>query len=538
MPPMQSRFLFLPSLALAAAVYLVPTDARACGGCIYGAPTAADASVQQNPSVVTDHRMVLAIDPEMTTLWDQIEYAGEPENFAWVLPIRGAVTVGLGSDAFIDGLDKKTAPRIVGPQVFCNPPPQPSFGGGGGGGNTTDYDYGSSASCACGAMSGEDSAEYAPSSTSVDTGTAGADGGLDIPDEGVVITERKAVGPYETVQIHGDGAESILGWLRRNKYVIPTEVEPVLNKYIGEKFDFLAVRLAPSADVHAMKPIRVSWKGAFPMLPLRMVAAGVGDSVGIKLFVIGDGRWKTKNFATFTISNDDLIWDFTIGRSNYTTLRADKAGLQDLHAFALESSINMNAYEVPGKDPDAPDGGLNMSDGAGEASETSEVSDGESSEAATDAASDVEADAVADAPAETSVDAAGLPPMIPATASDTDVAFGKKSFRRVTRLRADLPKRHLNVDLELEADDDQAVIDTTRRVIRQKGAETLCPFGVASVNLNTTSAALKRAEVDGKPQSAACNVGETRSSLKLPMLAIFGLAGVGLVRILRRKRSG
>ena len=511
---MSPRFLLAPLLAVAG-LFFVPTDARACGGCIYG-PTPADAGTTQNPSVVTDHRMVLSIDPEATTLWDQIEYAGDPDNFAWVLPIRGAVVVGLGSDAFIDGLDKKTQPTILGPQVFCNAPPQQNFGGGG-------NDYSSSSSCGCFGSADMEASDLA-ASASVDTGVSGIDVG--IPDEGVVITDRRAVGPYETVQIHGDDSESILGWLRRNKYVIPASIEPVINKYIAEKFDFLAVRLAPSTDVHAMKPIRVSWRGATPMLPLRMVAAGVGESVGIKLFVIGDGRWRTKNFASYTINNADLVWDFKESRSNYSKLRADKAGLQDLHAFALETSIELYGTDVPSRDPD--DGGLNMADAAGEASET----------AVGDASEEVAADA-ADAP---SADAppgydGGAPPMISPTESDVSVAFGKKLYRRVTRLRADLPLRHLNVDLELEADDDQSMVPVRRPVPKYINGEKLCQFGISSVQYASVSSPLTPAEGEKpRPTAAACTVGERRSPLRLPAMALFGVAGVALLRVVRRRR--
>ncbi|HSO40819.1 MAG TPA: hypothetical protein VLT33_50180, partial [Labilithrix sp.] len=50
-------------------------EALACGGCFHEAPT------QQKPvvesSVVSDHRMVLALAPQQTILWDQIRYTGD-----------------------------------------------------------------------------------------------------------------------------------------------------------------------------------------------------------------------------------------------------------------------------------------------------------------------------------------------------------------------------------------------------------------------------------------------------------------------------
>jgi hypothetical protein len=233
-------------LSVLSVVSLSPIDAEACGGCLYpGPPTEADAgSTTQTPTVVTDHRMVVSLNAQGTTLWDQLEYAGDPEEFAWVLPIQGAVVVGLGSDAFIDALDRKTQPTILGPRVRCNPPPM-----NGGGGFPAGDDYGGSSSFGCGCF-GSSSADTAAAPMAADAGSTGVGNTLDPPDEGVIISDRSVVGPYETVQIHGDDTESILGWLRRNKFVIPKEVEPILTKYVAEKFDFLAVRLRPGVGVH------------------------------------------------------------------------------------------------------------------------------------------------------------------------------------------------------------------------------------------------------------------------------------------------
>ena len=65
---------------------LLESEALACGGCF--APP-------ENPTVVTDHRMILSVSKAQTTLYDQIRYQGDPGSFAWVLPIAGTVEVGV-----------------------------------------------------------------------------------------------------------------------------------------------------------------------------------------------------------------------------------------------------------------------------------------------------------------------------------------------------------------------------------------------------------------------------------------------------------
>src|ERR1700679_4353064 len=82
-------------------------DARACGGCFHGP--------SQNGDVITDHRMIFSVSPQQTTLYDEIEYQGNPASFAWVLPIHGQVQVGLSSDIVFSALDTVTAPTIIAP---------------------------------------------------------------------------------------------------------------------------------------------------------------------------------------------------------------------------------------------------------------------------------------------------------------------------------------------------------------------------------------------------------------------------------------
>ena len=60
------------AIAIAAlSVVVHERDSRACGGCF----------VPPGPNTqVTAHRMAFAVSPRRTILWDQIQYAGEPEE--------------------------------------------------------------------------------------------------------------------------------------------------------------------------------------------------------------------------------------------------------------------------------------------------------------------------------------------------------------------------------------------------------------------------------------------------------------------------
>jgi hypothetical protein len=231
--------------------------------------------------------MLLSVSPTQSTLYDQIEYSGTPSSFAWVLPIHGTVTVGLSADVLFDSIDAMTATQINPPPQDCPGPPASCLGNGpsAGGGLAEAAD--------AGAVLG-----------------------------GVTVTKQQNVGPYETVQLSSTSATALNDWLAQNGFVIPAAVTPVLDAYVSEGFNFLAMKLLPNQGVQAMRPVRVTSAGASLSLPLRMASIGTGATVGITIWVVSDGRYEPQNFPFFHIDDSQLVWDWSTSSSNYTTLRA------------------------------------------------------------------------------------------------------------------------------------------------------------------------------------------------------------------------
>lgn len=260
----------------AASVLAAPRPARACGGCFHP-PT--------QVTVVTDHRMAFSVSPQQTVLWDQIEYSGNPQDFAWVLPVMAGAQVQLSHDQFFAALDALSDPVITGPAPQC--------GGGGGG-----------VGC-MGTSSSNSGAAF--------NATAGGGSGVQVVSQGVV-------GPYDTVTLHSTDPNALYDWLNVNSYVVPDSMRPVIDAYVAGGFDFLALRLAPGQGVQAMQPVRVVFPGASLTLPLRMVAAGAGANLGITLYVIGEGRYEAQNFPNATFDDSKLVWLHTQNISNYEPL--------------------------------------------------------------------------------------------------------------------------------------------------------------------------------------------------------------------------
>ena len=256
---------------LAGSLLLRETDASACGGCF---------ALPSENTEITSERMIVSISQTQLTLYDEIQYSGNPSNFAWVLPITGQVTVGLSSDALFQEIDQLTAVTVSAPPVTCGCPPPYTSG-----------------------------AAFTSSSSS-----GAADGG-------VTVISQTVVGPYQTVQLSSTNPTALTDWLTMNGYNIPADTQPVIAEYVNEGFDFLALKLLPGKGVSSMQPVRVTTPGASPSLPLRMVAVGAGVTVPITFFVVAEGRYAPTNFPSFTLDPSKLVWDFSTESSNYSVLR-------------------------------------------------------------------------------------------------------------------------------------------------------------------------------------------------------------------------
>jgi hypothetical protein len=286
---------------LAAVTVAGERQASACGGC-FTPPS-------QGVTDITDERMLLAVSPTQSTLYDQIKYSGSPSNFAWVLPIKGTVQVGLSADVLFDSIAALTQTQIYPPQISC-PAPNCNFGGGFSGNF---------------ALAADGAAAAAPS---------------------VQVLVSQNVGPYQTVQLRSTDGTALDNWLAANGYNIPTAVQPILAAYNAEGFDFLAMKLLPGQGVQSMRPVRVTTPGASLSLPLRMASIGTGAITGITIWVVADGRYEPMNFPFFQIDDADLVWDFSISSSNYTTLRTQHEADLKNAGWEIESSLNLNEQSI------------------------------------------------------------------------------------------------------------------------------------------------------------------------------------------------
>ena len=382
-------------VALAAVVGASAGEAQACGGC-FAPPGAAQ--------VVTDHRMVLSLARAQTTLWDQFQYSGSPEDFSWILPIRYTATtrVELASDDFLTLLTNVLVPAMNRPA----PPPYPD-------------------GCT---FPAPPPGGFADAAARTDAAASA--------DSGVTVLREEVVGPYAVAIVRGTTGMGLRDWLRMNGYSVPAAVEPVIDHYLGLGMDFIALRLRAGKGLNRMAPVRVTLDGYQPRLPLRMIAAGVADRVGLSLTTIAESRIEAMNFPNAQFADADFTYDWNapprdLGRVFLDAFNARNRAMGD-RVWLTESSMPVElsnltslAMRLPPRTGFPADGG-----------------------AATSPVDDVR------------------------------VAFmGIGAQATATRLRADLPARMLDRDLDLAASD-LGVRDRNYRFGRElnRPAFSACPF--------------------------------------------------------------
>jgi MYXO-CTERM domain-containing protein len=468
------RALALTAIAMGAiGAALWAPDARACGGC-FGPPTPPGQDVE----VVTDHRMILSVSQQQTTLYDEIQYTGTPASFAWVLPISGQVTIGLSSDTLFQTIDTLTETTVESPPTDCPPPPsecQFDMNGFGGGAST------------------------APESAA-DAGSA------------VNVLSQQVVGPYETAQLQSTDPMALDDWLTSHGYQIPADIEPVIAAYVAQNFDFLAMKLVPGAGVQSMRPVRVTTPGATIALPLRMVAAGTGATVGITLWMFGDGRYEPSNFSYFHIDDADITWDWTTNSSNYTTLRQQHETALDGAGWEIESSTEQSQQQIT----------------------TYLASLERSTSFGPDAGSDYAPETASDGGISGTASQAEQDDL---TALFNGIGVGTGQVR-ITRIRSDLAHTALGSDLQLTASPDQSELSNVRQPGLQSG-EPECPVYDNQCNyIGEEPRDQAIAAMSGSPSAGGggCATVSDRDADGSTLLTFAGLVGLVLAGV-RRRRS-
>ncbi len=255
------------ALGALAGALLAPAVASACGGFFCNA-TPVD---QQAERII-----FVQEDADTVTSYVEINYQGDPAGFAWVVPVPAVPELDVWFSGAFNALDLATQPQFNVPW-----------------GCFLEAD-------------------------------AAAGGPPNADDDGVDVLAQERVGPFDTATIQSEDPRALVEWLRVNEYRITPAMEPFIAMYTEEGMKFLAMKLAPGEDTASIRPIKMTYTAAGPAVPLRLTAVAAQLEMGVKVWILGEGRYGPLNVPDVEIPDADLKWDFNRWQSNYLPLVARK----------------------------------------------------------------------------------------------------------------------------------------------------------------------------------------------------------------------
>jgi MYXO-CTERM domain-containing protein len=257
----------LTSLALLS-LLAVPSTAEACGG------TFCDNLPTPMPVDQRGEDILFVIDGSTIEVHVRIEYVGEAERFAWLLPIQSIPEVAVGSDPLFTAMSNLAAPTWATERHYDCQEDDPQWGedsGGTGDDGSVKFDL-------------------------------GGDGGPNVVYEAVV-------GAFEVVVLQGGTAIEVLDFLDANNYAQDPQAEPIMQEYLDQGFLFAAVKLTAGAEVDEIHPLSFRFQGTEPCVPIRLTRIAAKDDMGIRAYFLAQDRWAPSNYAHVVLNPLYYNWE-------------------------------------------------------------------------------------------------------------------------------------------------------------------------------------------------------------------------------------
>ncbi len=316
-------------LATAALVQLADTPfARACG-CL--SPPAVAVNASDYAINQSSEQIIFEVTPGWVTAHVLIRYAGDPAQFAWLVPVPEVPDLSLSPVSAFGLLDRATAPDVTSTvDDLC---PVPAW--------QCHYDYPEpSGGPGCGGGAGDSFGGFALS----DAGNSASDaaGGAMPP---VTVINQQVIGDYQTVTFSASDAAAATQWLHDNGFIVNPTTSIYMESYIQQNMVFVAAKLVAGAGISAIKPLRMKYRAAYPSIPLILTAVAAQPNLTVTAFIFGDQPFLPMGHPVVTIDPNRLASD-PAGRFNYPMVLArtiDEAGGD---GFAIEYRGNPSPSTV------------------------------------------------------------------------------------------------------------------------------------------------------------------------------------------------
>jgi hypothetical protein len=311
---MQPRRLVLALASISTACAAVLADmsvAEACG-CL--SPPLPDGVGEEEFAVnQSAEQIIFETEPGWVTAHVLIKYAGDPDKFAWIVPVPEVPELAISPASAFGLIDRLTAPVVtITPENICP---------------VSEWSCRYHEAAECGGLlgGGDDSGDSAPG-----LADAGASGG-----DPVDIINEQVVGDYQTVTFRASEASAAVQWLRDNGFIVNSTTSIYMESYIQANMVFVAAKLIPGAGVKAIKPLRLRYRAAYPMVPLVLTAVAADPHLTVTSFIYGNQPFAPLGHPVVSIDHERIATD-AAGRANYPMVLSrtiDEAGRD---AFAVE----------------------------------------------------------------------------------------------------------------------------------------------------------------------------------------------------------
>ena len=272
------------AVGFALAAFAAPKAAEACGGFF----------CSQTPIDQSAERIIFAQNGEDVISYVQVAYSGAAEDFAWVVPVSSIPEVETAEATLFQLFDQLTSVSITPPNCLMNQMFDSATGGG----------------------------DPAPNAESRD-------------EDGVTVFSSGEAGPYHYDVVGSENAQLLINWLNDNNYIITSPMEPMVEHYVSGGQMFLAMKLQADQGVDALKPVKLTFEGDNAVVPIRLTAVAADPHMGIIVWMLGDSRAVSANFANVELDQNDIRFDFAL-RNNYRTVVSRTVDAAGGHAFITE----------------------------------------------------------------------------------------------------------------------------------------------------------------------------------------------------------
>jgi len=296
------RSFLLPAVLVGAALCTSSDRAEACGGFF--------CSVQQ-PVNQAAERIIFADNGDGTiTAVIQIMYEGPSESFSWLLPISTVPQSGdlaVASDQAFARLQAATNPQYQLNTVFEGRCAQQGF-----------------ANSTAGAV-----AIAPPAEESCDQNALLAKCSPAVTLEASGVVGQFAWSAISVDPAAADPAAPALEWLTQNGYDVTPEAAGLIGPYLADGMYLLALRLTKGSDIGSIRPLRLTYAAAAPMIPIKLTAVAANEDMGVMTWALSSARAVPFNYNALELNEARINWFNAV--SNYdqvVTEAADEAGGQ------------------------------------------------------------------------------------------------------------------------------------------------------------------------------------------------------------------